>query len=164
MRLLKTFRFDASDERVFERAAMPGEWAVPGAFAFTGTTPEDLHGKRRQAFRSGFFGLESFGWSTLAVIVDINAATCDALALRLAEHFVDVYGAPSVEAALPAAREEIGFAGSLCVHPVNTLLLVEREIDEEGHVRESFRTVVRRSEPAHARIWEIVGDDGGQSA
>ena len=38
MRLARTLRFDESDERVFERAAEPDEWAVSGAFEFSDWT------------------------------------------------------------------------------------------------------------------------------
>ncbi len=159
MRLLKTFRFDASDEFVFERAAMPGEWAIPGGFAFANDTPATLLGKRLQAFRSGFLGLESFGWSTFAIVTEIEEERFAELAHRLAEHFVAHYGAPSVEAALPVAREELEFARSLCEHPVNTVIAVERELTEEG-VRERFRRIERPRDPLHARIWDIVPEDG----
>jgi hypothetical protein len=54
MKLLKTIRFDASDERVFELAAMPEEWAVSGAFAFAGLGADAIAGKTRQAFANGF--------------------------------------------------------------------------------------------------------------
>ena len=63
-RLLRTIRLDASDALVFPRAADPGEWAVPGGFCFWDDDVAALEGKRRQAFRAGFLGLASFGWST----------------------------------------------------------------------------------------------------
>jgi len=59
----------------------------------------------------------------------------------LAEHFVVYYGAPSAEAALPVAREEIGHMAELCdEHDPNTLLTVARELTEAG-VREVFRVI-----------------------
>src|ERR687894_35551 len=64
-RLPRTLRLDPSDTVVFERAAEPGEWAVPGGFAFWDEDPAALTGRRRQEFRAGFLGLGSFGWSTL---------------------------------------------------------------------------------------------------
>ena len=70
MKLLRTIRLDPSDTFVFERAAEPGEWAVSGAFAFWNTDPAKLEGKSRAAFRSGFLGVASFGWSTLVQIVE----------------------------------------------------------------------------------------------
>ena len=63
MKLLRTIRLDASDTFVFERAAQPGEWAVPGAFVFLDADPATLEGKARTAFRSGFLGVSSLGRS-----------------------------------------------------------------------------------------------------
>ena len=158
MRLLKTIRLDATDTRVFETAAASGEWAVPGGFAFAGDDPATLTGKRRQAFRSGFLGLESFGWSTFTVVATIDPATCDSLIERLARHLVERYGAPDPATARPAAAEELAFAAELASHPPGTLVAVERELDAAGHVRERFRTVRRpegRDGPAHGRVWEL---------
>jgi hypothetical protein len=70
VKLLRTIRLDPSDTFVFERTAEPGEWAVSGAFAFWNTDPAKLEGKSRAAFRSGFLGVASFGWSTLVQIVE----------------------------------------------------------------------------------------------
>ena len=74
MKLLRTIRLDPSDTFVFERAAAPGEWAVSGAFMFSGADPDALAGKPRAAFRSGFLGVPSLGWSTLVQIVDASEA------------------------------------------------------------------------------------------
>ena len=63
------------------------------------------------------------------------------LAQMLAEHFVTYYGAPSVEAALPTAQEELDQMADLCAeHGPNTLLTVLRELSDVG-VRESFRMI-----------------------
>ena len=61
MKLLRTIRLDASDTFVFERAAKPAEWAIPGGFMFADRDPRTLAGRDRQAFRAGFLGLGSFG-------------------------------------------------------------------------------------------------------
>jgi Family of unknown function (DUF6505) len=68
VRLLRTIRLDPSDTFVFERAADPGEWAVSGAFMFADADPDALVGKSRAAFRGGFLGVASLGWSTLVQI------------------------------------------------------------------------------------------------
>ncbi len=134
-------RLDDSDTQVFERAAEPGEWAIPGAFVFS-SLPQgsSLSGKRRQAFSSGFLGLASFGWSTLVKIGEMPERDYETLTNSLALHFVARYGAPDVASALPVARQELEFARSLCDHPVDTLIAVERTLDEEG-IREKFRVV-----------------------
>jgi Family of unknown function (DUF6505) len=65
MKLLRTIRLDTSDTFVFDISAEPGEWAVSGTFAFWSRDPAKLEGKTRTAFRSGFLGVSSLGWSTL---------------------------------------------------------------------------------------------------
>jgi hypothetical protein len=159
MRFPRTVRFDISDTRIYEIAAAPDEWAVSGAFAFAGADPATLVGKTRQAFVHGFLGTASFGWSTFVAVAEISDAEFEEVVRTLAGHAVDRYGAPDLEAALPAAREEAAFAAGLCDHKVNTLLCVERDLGEEGIV-ERFRVVEPTREPAHARIWTIVEDDG----
>ncbi len=74
IRLPRTLRLDPSDGIVFSRAAEPGEWAVPGGFAFWDEDPASMSGKRRQAFRAGFLGLGGFGWSTLVEVAEASAA------------------------------------------------------------------------------------------
>ncbi|HEV3396368.1 MAG TPA: DUF6505 family protein, partial [Xanthobacteraceae bacterium] len=74
MKLLRTIRLDPSDTFIFERAAEPGEWAVPGGFAFFDVDPAALEGKARVAFRSGFLGVSSLGFSTLVQIVEASEA------------------------------------------------------------------------------------------
>ena len=44
-RLLRTIRFDATDEFVFEQAAGSDEWAISGAFAFAHLSDDDIKGK-----------------------------------------------------------------------------------------------------------------------
>jgi hypothetical protein len=74
MKLLRTIRLDPSDTFIFERAAEPGEWAVPGGFVFFDADPAALEGKARIAFRSGFLGIASLGFSTLVQIVAASEA------------------------------------------------------------------------------------------
>ncbi len=153
-RFLRTCRFDDTDELVYEPAAHVAEWAIPGGFAFASLEESQLRGRLAQAFRNGFLGLSSFGWSTFVEIAAIEAAQIDELTERLARHFVEHYGTPDLQAALPAAREEIAFAESLCTSPLGTVLSVERSLTGEG-VRERFR-VIRPGAGGHARIWEMV--------
>ena len=94
MKLLKTIRLDPSDTFVFERAAEPGEWAVPGTFVFAGADPADLKGKQRTAFRAGFLGVSSLGWSTLAQVVETDAAGRADAVEQLAQSLVQHFGAP----------------------------------------------------------------------
>ncbi len=164
MKFPRTIRLDSSDLNVFAQAAEPGEWAVPGSFAFLGRDQAQLNAKDRLAFRSGWLGTESFGRATLVEVAEIGEAAFFQVVERLARHFVDHYGAPDLAAALPAAREEADHAASLCEHAVHTLLAIEREEGETGLV-ERYRVIRPERARDHARIWEIVTDEenGGPS-
>ena len=140
-RLPRTIRMDGSDLSVFDCAAEPGEWAVPGSFAFLGAEPGGLVGKQRAAFAAGFLGLDSFGWSTLVMVATATHEAVEQATASLARHFVDEHGAPSMEAAREVAEREIAFAASLCGHPPGTLLAVTRELGAEG-LTERFKTIV----------------------
>ncbi len=155
MRFPRAIRLDRSDLEVYEAAAEPGEWAVPGAFAFADADPADLTGKVRQAFAHGFLGTESFGWTTLVEVAEIDEASYERVVVRLARHFADRYGAPDRAAAMPAARKETEFAASLCDHKLHSLLAVERELAEEGVV-ERFKVIQPPRGAQHAKIWSIV--------
>ena len=152
-RLLRTLRLDPSDAVVFPRAAEPGEWAVPGGFCFWDDDLESLSGKRRQAFRAGFLGLGSFGWSTLVEVAEADAAQRESAVAALAAHLRAAYGAPDEAAARAAAEEEIAFAESLCEHPPGTIVALARSA-EGGEVRERFRTLHER--PRAAREYESM--------
>ncbi|MCB1340834.1 MAG: hypothetical protein KDK24_07195 [Pseudooceanicola sp.] len=141
MNLARAIHFDESDMNVFHSPARTGEWCISGGFEFSNFTDGDLAGKARQAFANGWLGLETFGRVTFVAVTRIEAAERAALERGLAEHFVAVYGAPSVEAALAVAREEIGHMAELCDgHEPNTLLTVTRELGADG-VRESYRVI-----------------------
>ncbi|HEU5066858.1 MAG TPA: DUF6505 family protein, partial [Sphingomicrobium sp.] len=123
-----------------------------GTFLFFGTDPDRLSGKERQAFRAGFLGIDSFGWSTLVVVTEASEEERVAAIQRLAEQLVARCGAPDIASARAAAEGEIDFAQSLCDHPANTLLGLHRAGEGDG-IRESFRTLhrkVTRLEPATA--------------
>jgi hypothetical protein len=167
LKLPRTIRLDPSDTFVFRNAAGPGEWAVTGAFLFADAEPDALDAKARAAFRSGFLGIESFGWSTLVTIVeateDERAAAVEALASRFVAHL----GAPDIETAREAARDEIAFAASLCGHPVGTLIALARGL-EDGELKERFRTLHPRGAGEGPRgvtdvlrAFEMVDDEDG---
>jgi Family of unknown function (DUF6505) len=163
----RTIRLDPSDTFVFEQAAAPGEWAVSGAFVFWNQDPATLGQKQRVALRSGFLGIDSLGWSTLAIVTEATEAERQAIVERLAGQLLEKFGAPDLAAARLAAEEEVAFAASLCDHPPQTLLAVQRSI-ENGEIRERFRTLKPREAGAeadrlhaHARAFtfhEVEGD------
>ena len=155
-RLPRTIRLDQSDLSVFEAAALPGEWAVSGAFAFVDADPAELTGKRGQAFKNGFLGVETFGRSTFVSVATVNEETYADVVETLAAQLLRLYGAPNPDAAREAAREELLFAASLCEHAPGTLLGVQRRFADEGIV-ESFRVVTPPAEGEHARVWDVDG-------
>jgi hypothetical protein len=158
-KLLKTVRLDKSDEFVFERSADAGEWAVSGSFEFLDAEPADLSTKRKLAFAQGFLGLGSFGRSTIVSVSSATDSDLDAAREALAVHLLEWYGAPDINAARGAANDEMDFVIDLCKpHPVNQLLLVEREVTDEG-IREGFKAVDRPDRLEHAKIWTIIPED-----
>ncbi|MEL6299261.1 MAG: DUF6505 family protein [Pseudomonadota bacterium] len=159
--MLRTIRFDGTDERVFETAAAEDEIAVTGGFAFAGLHPDDVTGKVRQAFANGFLGLGSFGRATFASVAEVTDADRAAAHANLAAHLEDEYGAPNRQAAEAAAEDELTFAESLCADvEINTVFTIRRTRDDAGEIVEEFRTIKAPSgEPMHARIWTLVDDD-----
>jgi hypothetical protein len=166
--LPRTLRLDPSDTLVFTRAAEPGEWAVPGGFAFWDEAPEAMPAKRRQEFRAGFLGLASFGWSTLVEVAPCAAASREAALAALAAHLRAAFGAPDEAAARAAAAEEIAFAEQLCAgHAAGTVLALTRSA-EGGEQRERFRTLRRRERPhgdfGSLPVFGIVEVEGEEEA
>lgn len=156
-RLLRTIRFDATDEFVFEQAAGPDEWAVSGAFAFAHLSADDIKGKTRQAFANGFLSLQSFGRATFTCVAEISDQELAEAKVSLASHFVECYGAPDSASAMPAAEEEIAFVHDLVAEvPVNTIFAVHRSFDDDGEFREQFRRIEQRiaGGPIYAKAWE----------
>jgi hypothetical protein len=161
VKLLRTIRLDPSDTFIFERAAEPGEWAVPGAFMFAHQDVQGLEGKQRAAFRSGFVGIDTFGWSTLAQVVDASEAERASAVELLAQRLVDHFGAPDLAAARGAAEEEIAFAASISDHPKGMLVALSR-LYEDGAMRETFRTLTPAVGLAPARAYaflEVAGEE-----
>lgn len=171
MKLLRTIRLDPSDTFVFPAAAEPGEWAVTGSFLFWGRDPESFAGKERAAFRAGFVGVRSLGFSTLVVAQPVSPQERSAAVEALARQLVERLGAPDLETARAAAEEEITFASALAEYDEGTLVAMHRSV-ESGEIREQFRTLAARERVpglddlhAHARAFtfhEVVDDDAAQ--
>ena len=155
MKLLRTIALDPSDTFVFDVAAEPGDWAVSGAFRFYDRDPAGLTGKDRSAFRSGFLGVQSWGWSTLVQVVQATEDDRRRLVELLATQLVDRFGAPDLATARVAAEEEVAFTESLCMHPVSTLIAVRRSA-ADGDVRESFRKLKLREGSSHSRAFSFM--------
>ncbi|WP_422071366.1 DUF6505 family protein [Tranquillimonas rosea] len=160
MNLARAIHFDESDRNVFHSPARTGEWCVSGGFEFSNWTEGDLTGKARQAFSNGWLGLETFGRVTFVAVTKVEPAEVETLARSLANHFVQFYGAPSIDAALPVARDEIAQMSELCdEHDQNTLLTVARELTDTG-VRESYRVIAAEAAGLEQFAIHVDQDDG----
>ena len=159
-KVLRTIRFDASDEHVFATPADPDEIALSGAFAFAGIGKQDITGKMRQAFANGFLALPSLGRATFAVVGEASEADLAEATERLATVFVEDYQAPDMAVAREAAREEVEFSRELADgKPLNTLLTVHRTLTDEGTIHEEFREITPPDlERPHTRIWDVSDD------
>lgn len=140
MKLARTLRLDVSDQNVFEQPAPSGEWAISGGFEFSNWSQEDLTGKAKQAFSNGWYSIESGGRASFVGVTTITEPELEQLRQTLAQTFVEIYGAPDLEAAYPVAVEEIDQMRSMCEDfEDNTLLMVSRTLTEMG-VEETYRT------------------------
>ena len=158
MKLLRTIRLDPSDTFVFDTASEPGEWAVSGSFIFLNEDVTKLDGRARSAFRSGFLGVQSWGWSTLVQIVEASESDYRAGVEKLAEQLVDKLGAPTSMEAEVAAEAEFAFARSLCTHPAGILIAVNR-VDESGDFRETFRSLQPKEQGKPFRSFAFLEAD-----
>lgn len=156
MNFARVIRLDESDLEVFREAAEPGEWAIPGTFAFSNWTEAELEGKAAQEFAHGWLGLTSFGRGSVVAVSSITEAERDALVDILAFHFTESWGAPNIEAARPVAEQEIAHMVDMCSgHPENTLIVVERSLTEAG-VNDKFRLIPPQG--ASLDVFAVHGD------
>jgi len=156
-KLLQTIRFDVSDTHVFEQAAEPGEFAVPGGFWFSQFDRNDIEGKRKQAFANGFLSLETFGFSTLTSIVEVSEDKIADVVCLLARRLISDFGAPDKASAKEVAGQELSFVLELCEDvPVNSIFALSREFDAKSEIREQFRIIEPPKEQVHARVWEVI--------
>jgi len=160
VKLLRTIRFDDTDDNIFGHAAGPDEWAVSGAFEFVDVSPGALAGKEKQAFRNGWLGLASFARSTFVSVADARDGDFQHCRDKLARHLIKEYGAPGQPEAQAAATAELEFTTDFCSNvPINTLFAVLREFDEDGAIHEEFRIIEAPAGLVHTKIWEVEADD-----
>jgi hypothetical protein len=151
MHFLRSVQLDPSDLQVFEHAAEPGEWAVPGSFALLYIDPQTRDPKQREAFHHGFIGTDSFGHSSLVTVADISPVDLSGVIDRIVAHLRRHCDAPSDSAARRAAEEEVGFTLELSTHPVGTLIALQREAVDDG-IEETYRTVSPPQGVDHSRV------------
>jgi Family of unknown function (DUF6505) len=164
-KLLRAIRLDASDTFVYDRAAVPGEWLVSGAFMFWDQDLSRLEGRAKQAFRAGLLGITSAGWSTLGVVVEATADERQTALNDLATYLMAKHGAPTLADATAAAAEELTFAEGLAQHAIQTLVAVHRTVNADGEIAEQFRTFhaadakQATAMPCSAGAFAVVDDD-----
>jgi Family of unknown function (DUF6505) len=169
-KLLRAIRLDASDTFVFDKAASPNEWVVSGSFLFWDQDVSGLTGRSKTAFRSGLLGLATFGWTTLAVVVEATNEEREAALVALSTYLMAAHGAPTMEAARAAAEDEIAFSASLAQHPAQTLVAVHRTLTAEGEISEQFRTFhaadakQATAQPCSAGAFAVVEDGEDEHA
>lgn len=157
---LRVVRFDSSDDHVFANSAQADEFAVSGAFEFSDISEDQLKGKTRQAFANGFLGLSSYGRATFVTVSEVTEDDLDGIIEAMAQYFVSHYGAPNIEVAREAARDETAFVEDLCKgNLINTIFAVSRNLDDAG-IHEEFRIIKPPTDGIHARIWNVVEDNG----
>ena len=155
MKLARTLRLDVSDQNVFENPAASGEWAISGGFEFSNWSEGELKGKAKQAFSNGWYSVESGGRASFVGVTSITETELEQLRQTLAQTFVDVYGAPSIDDAYPVAVEEIEQMRTMCEDfEDNTLLMVSRTLTEMG-VEETYRS--RAPESASLEAFAVHG-------
>ncbi len=159
-KILRTIRFDSSDDNVFVTPAGPDEIALSGAFAFAGIAMEEIRGKTRQAFANGFLALPSLGRATFVSVGEASEDEMNDAVDALARLFVDDYDAPDPGTARHAARQELDFSCELALgKPFNTLLTVHRTLTEEGAIHEEYREITPPGqERPHTRIWDVADE------
>ena len=148
-KLPKIVRLDESDIQVYERAANPGEAAVPGGFEFLEDSIEEMQGKRLQAFLTGFLGVESLGRSTLVAITCVDSEDYQNAINQLSVNLLSLFDTLDRSSAFKAALDEIRYAESLCEYGEGTILALEREFVDED-IRERFKKFV----PETSVNWE----------
>ena len=160
IKVLRTIRFDSSDDNVFVTPAGPDEIALSGAFAFAGIGKEEITGKTRQAFANGFLALPGLGRATFVAVGEADENEISGALEALAELFMEDYAAPDIIAARQAAHDEIGFARELAEgKSLNTLLTVHRTLTDEGAIHEEYREITPPGqERPHTRIWDVADE------
>ena len=146
MKFLQAVRLDSSDAALYKRegAAEEGEWLVAGGHAVCDiASGEHFFPQCRCA--SSFVALANGRRCTIAEIADIDLATLAAHIETLAQYFLDSLGAPSREAALRVAKEEVRYTADLCeTFSPEIWITVARTLNDTGDaVQEHYRAYDR---------------------
>ena len=130
-----------------------------------GRDPATLEGKARAAFRGGFLGVASLGWSTLVQIVEASDADRAGLVDMLAQQLVArLRRARRWPMRAPRRKRRSTFAASLCSQPPDTLIAVHRTFDRRRNPRSLPHAAPARRTEAAARVLLPRGRGRGRRA
>jgi len=139
MKFLRAIRLDASDGHVYSEsgAARDGEWLVSGGYAVCDPAGSSHRAPKCHCLTS-FVGVESYRRCTIAEVVEIDEMGYRQIIERLTRHFVDNLGAPTVEAARPAAEDEAEYTADLCESFSPEVWITVKRTPSDDCVKEVF--------------------------
>ena len=107
MKIAKTVLLDQSDQKVFPITAKHGEWAVTGTFLFTDIDPTECSKKQQIAFRDGWLGIDTFGFSTFVQITTLSPDHKENVNRQLSTFIYETFAPPGMLYAIDAAKKEL---------------------------------------------------------
>lgn len=151
-KFLKAVRLDASDASLYKRegAALEGEWLTSGGYAVCDIASGE-HFFPNCRCDSAFVALATGHRATLAEVVEIDPALLDAHIEAMAQYLIDKLNAPSREAALRVATEEVRYTADLCdTFSAEVWITVSRHLNDAGDaVKEHYKVYDRLLLGAH---------------
>ena len=152
MKFLKAVRLDASDASLYQRegAAEEDEWLTSGGYAVCDIALGE-HFFPNCRCDSAFVALATGHRATIAEVVDIEPALFEQHIEAMAQYLIDRLNAPSREAALRVAREEVRYTADLCeTFSAGVWITVSRSLNDAGDaVKEHYRVYDRLMLGAH---------------
>ena len=151
-KFLRAVRLDASDALLYQRegAADDGEWLTSGGFAVCDIASGE-HFFPDCRCDGSFVALANGRRATIAEVVEVTDAEFAEHVETITRHLIDGLNAPSREAALRVAEEEIGYTAELCeTFSTGVWITVVRTLNDAGHaVKERYRVHERLQMGAH---------------
>ncbi|MBA2690323.1 MAG: hypothetical protein H0U63_05945 [Burkholderiales bacterium] len=146
MKFLKAIRLDASDASLYKRegAAEEDEWLVCGGYAVCDIASGE-HFFAQCRCDSSFVALAGGRRCTIAEVAEIDEAILKDHIETLSGYFIAKLNAPSREAALRVAEEEVRYTAELCeTFTTGVWITVARTLNDAGDaVREHYRAYDR---------------------
>ena len=154
MKLAKIILLDDSDKKIYPQPSKHGEWAITGTFMFSNVDHNYWTKSEQIAFRDGWLGLETLGYSTFVQITSLSKKQKHIIIERIASIIHERFHPPSDQVAVEAATDELNDMIALCEHPIGTLLAINRELNEKD-IQEKVRTVQLPTDSSLIPIWAI---------